>query len=215
MDPIEVFGVGPDGELMPIESLAQRRRQGQHQTHGQADRVWSGMTLNDDGPEASTSSGHRGRRGQLPGGYDDRKSRSGGREDVMAPVPVLPGVASHALHSGELFQRPIPGMTVDVESLEVDARGSSWKAVVDCGRLRPRPATLRAYPSPSLNLTILELVPTRPRLIHTRAFVKAGVGAVATISRRLTVADPQARSAAKTVGGGAVDDRTISSGATI
>ena len=172
MDPIEVFGVGPDGELIEIRS--------------RADRAWDGRTSDDDGPE-QVSPTYRARPGRRPGGYEDRKGRSGGREDVMTPVAVLPGIASRVLHSGALFQHPIPGLSVDRESLESDAGGSSWKATVECGRFRrrPRKATLRAYPTPSLNLTVLELVPTRPRLIHTRSFVDVGVQAIVTLSERL------------------------------
>ncbi len=172
MDPVEVFGVGPDGELIEIRS--------------RADRAWDGKASDEDGPEQLLPS-YRARPGQRPGGYQDRKGRSGGQEDVMTPVPVLPGIASRALHSGVVFSQPIPGLLIDETSLESDARGSSWKATVECGRFRrrPRKATLRAYPTPSLNLTILELVPTRPRLIHTRSFVQVGVGAIVTLSERL------------------------------
>ena len=190
MDPIEVFGVGPDGELIEIR--------------GRADRAWAGKALDDGGPGQANNPiagydteigadhrhqlGYRARPGQRPGGYEDRKSRTGGREDVITPVPVLPGPASRALHTGEPFREPLPGVTVDLESLKIDARGSSWNAVVDCGRFRRRRrrATLRAYPSPSLNLTILELVPNRPRLVHTRAFVNTGIDAIDTLGRRLT-----------------------------
>lgn len=172
MDPVEVFGVGPDGELIEIRS--------------RADRAWNGNTSDHDGPEQVLPT-YRARPGLRPGGYEDRMGRSGGQEDVMTPVAVLPGIASRALHSGVLFERPIPGLSVDQESLEADARGSTWKATVECGRFRrrPRKATLRAYPTPSLNLTILELVPTRPRLIHTRSFVTVGVEAIVTLSERL------------------------------
>jgi len=197
MDRIEVFGVGADGELIPI-----RRR---------TDRVWAGTTSIDHGPDSEpppdvdrgfserdigrSDIEYKARPGQRPGGYDDRKGRSGGREDVVAPVPVLPGVASHVLHDGSVFTPPIPGIEIELTSLQIDARGSTWAASVRCGRLRPRTrrATLRAYPSPSSNLTILELVPTGPRLVHTGSFVNAGVEIVSTLGRRLTQASARSR----------------------
>jgi len=106
---------------------------------------------------------------------------------VVAPVPVLPGRASRALHTGALFADPLPGLTVDVDSLEIGSHGSSWDATVTWGRLRRRTrrAILRAYPSPSANLTVLELVPARSTAIRTRSFIRAGVPAIATLCSRI------------------------------
>ena len=162
---VEVFGVAPDGELIP---LAER-----------PERLWS-----DDGGSGPF---YRARPGLRPGGYEDRPERHGGREDVVAPVPVLPGVASRALHDGDVLRRPLPGLEIDLDSVAIDARGSAWDATVRCGPLgrRRRRATLRAYPSPSANLTVLELIPVRPRLLPTRAFIRAGVPAIATLGNRL------------------------------
>jgi len=182
--PIEVFGVGPDGELIALGTEAPSDDRGFNAWTGFD--TWSpeGDERGDGRPAMPT---YRARPGLRPGGYDDRPGRGGGREDVVAPVRVVPGLASFALHRGELFDEPIPGLEVDVSSLKIDRRGSSWRAVVHYGRIgrHHRRATLRAYPSPSLNLTILELIPVEPRLVHTRAFIRAGVPAVATLSLRL------------------------------
>jgi len=170
---VEVFGVGADGALLPLTSCG-----GGPDPDG--DRAWDHVS--------DHISAYRARPGLRPGGFEDRPKRHGGREDVVAPVHVLPGPASNALHGGEIFREPLPKLNIDVGSLEVDSRGSSWKATVACGRLwtRQRKATLRAYPSPSANLTVLELIPTSPRQLYTRAFVKAGVPAIATLGHRLT-----------------------------
>ncbi|MDH3299194.1 MAG: hypothetical protein OES24_01655 [Acidimicrobiia bacterium] len=190
--PVEVFGVRSDGELMPLRSgsarYAEPARAETRTSSVDSDRVWILGPLNDvPDDERSGSASYQARRATHPGGYRDRPTRAGGREDVVAPVPVLPGRASRALHTGELFDDPLPGLSVNVDSLEVGAHGSSWDATVTWGRIRrrTRPATLRAYPSRSANLTVLELVPTRSRLIHTRAFVRAGVPAIATLCSRI------------------------------
>ncbi len=187
--PVEVFGVGPDGRLIPLNSPSSSAPQEQ----GDADRLWGGglhAGPSSTGLSSTGLSSTGSRRAARPGGYADRPTRRGGREDVIAPVPVLPGLASRTLHDGGVFVEPLPGLTVDVDSLEVDSQGSSWDVTVRCKRFGPRRrrsrrATLRAYPSPSANLTVLELVPTRRRLVQTRAFVEAGVPAIATLSGRI------------------------------
>ncbi len=195
--PVEVFGVRSDGELIP---LSRSNPPDQHdpsraraRTRVDSDRVWilgpviDGVGADDESTDGRSGPSYQARKAARPGGYGDRPTRAGGREDVVAPVPVLPGRASRALHTGELFIDPLPGLKVDIESLEVGEHGSSWDATVTWGRLRrrTRPATLRAYPSRSANLTVLELVPMRSRLIHTRAFIRAGVPAIATLCSRI------------------------------
>ena len=183
--PVEVFGVRSDGELIPLRSGSSNHSE------------FSRPPVRPSSPKPSSSPrvpADVERRWELesgkpnrPGGYGDRRSRTGGREDVVTPVPVLPGPASRALHTGQLFDEPLPGLDVNVDSLTIGTDGSSWDATVTWGRLRrrSRSATLRAYPSRSANLTVLELVPLRRRLIHTRAFIRAGVPAIATLSCRI------------------------------
>lgn len=195
--PVEVFGVRSDGELIPLTTGSSRSAEPARTASPppiDSDRVWVLGPVGDLACTADSADDDRwgprsyqARRATRPGGYRDRPTRAGGREDVVAPVPVLPGRASRALHTGDLFGDPLPGLRVDVDSLEVGVHGSSWDATVTWGRLRrrTRPATLRAYPSRSANLTVLELVPTRSRLIHTRAFVRAGVPAIATLCSRI------------------------------
>lgn len=193
--PVEVFGVRSDGELIPLKSGSSRTRSAarpeREAPSSESERMWLVGPVGDDAGENASSVGSTlARRAARPGGYRDRPTRAGRGEDVVAPVPVLPGPASRALNNGELFDEPLPGLNVDVDSLVVGAHGSSWNATVSWGRLRRRTrrATLRAYPSRSANLTVLELVPTRPRLIHTRAFIRAGVPAIATLCSRINQA---------------------------
>ena len=166
--PIEVFGIGPDGELVPLgPSENQPAKQGDLQ------ELFYGPL-------------YQAKPGVRPGGFADRPERNGGREDVVAPVPVDPIHALRALSGGGIFSQPISEVMVDVSSLKIDPRGLSWVVSVDCGRLGGRrQASLWAYSSPSSNLTVLELVPARPRLIFTNAFIDAGVRAVSTLSLRL------------------------------
>ncbi len=176
---VEVFGVGPDGALVPATQSELR----QWSTAEVAGALRSSV-------EVRAKAGHR------PGGYADRAdspvghgstvARRGSVEDVVAPVYVAPATASRILHSGEPFDTPVPGLNVDLASLAVGDQGSSWKATVRYGRFgRTRQARLRAYPSPSANLTVLELVPTRQSIVMTTAFVRIGVPAIATLGSRI------------------------------
>ena len=192
-NPVEVFGVRSDGELIPLRPGSppgDGAPSGGDNQPADGERTWILGPLSDATDHAGRRSGPPLRHGPKtvrPGGTGDRPTRGGGREDVVAPVHVLPGPASRALHSGDLFDDPLPGVTVDVRSLEVGANGSSWNATVTCGllRRRARPATLRAYPSPSANLTVLELVPRRSTLLHTRSFIRTGVPAIAALGSRI------------------------------
>ncbi len=182
LPPIEIFGIDSDGELAPLAKGVVV----------EAD-VWRNLG------EAAVKKAHqagnvKARPGPRIGGTADRVDRDGGREDIVVPVPLKPHVAGPMLTTPDFFARPVPRLAVDPASLEVDHRGYTWRADVRCWRLaRSRPATLRAYPSPSGNLTILELVPLRPGRIPTSSFIRAGVKAVNTLGMRLLTSQPSQR----------------------
>jgi hypothetical protein len=180
LPPIEIFGIDADGELAPLA----------RGVVVEAD-VWRNLG------EAAAKKAHqagnlKARPGPRIGGSADRSDREGGREDVVMPVPMKPYEAGSALATADFFARPLPHLVVDPVSLEVDHRGYTWRAEVRCRRLAPsRPATLRVYPSPSGNLTIVELVPTRPGRIPTSSFIRAGVEALTALGLRLLESRPR------------------------
>lgn len=184
LPPIEIFGIDSDGELAPLAKGVVV----------EAD-VWRHLG------EAAVKTAHRAgnvkaRPGPRIGGTGDRADREGGREDVVMPVAMKPQLAGSVLAMADFFARPLPRLAVDPTSLEVDHRGYTWRAKVRCRRFVPsRPATLRVYPSPSGNLTILELVPMRPGRIPTSSFVTAGVTAVTALGLRLLDSKSAATSA--------------------
>lgn len=171
---IEVFGVDSDGELTPL-------------ARGVVADTDLLRSLSDAAAKKAHQAGRiKARPGPRIGGSADRSDREGGREDVVVPVPLKPHLAGAVLSMSEFFTRPLPRLAVDSTSLEADHRGYTWRADVRCWRFgRSRPATLRAYPSPSGNLTILELVPLRPGRIPTSSFIRAGVKAVSVLALRL------------------------------
>lgn len=124
--------------------------------------------------------------GQRLGPVTDRPDRRGASEEVLVPLLLDPARAAEAVLDGSLFESPLGQLWVIPESMCSDHRGLSWEARVRTGLFTRRAATLRLYPSPSANVTVLELIPDRPRLVRTRAFVRVGVGAMRELALRLS-----------------------------
>lgn len=123
--------------------------------------------------------------------------RAGHREEICQPVFVPPVAAHHIFLSDVLFADR-SCLDVDVASRTISGDSVTWQATVRTGRFRrPRAAELCVHPSPSSNLTVLELIPDRPRRFRTKQFVGAGVEAVDNLGRRLSRI---ARSVAETGG---------------
>lgn len=123
--------------------------------------------------------------GFRPGGVGDRPDRRGVLGEVITPVLVRPSLAAAMAVEGALFSPPLPGMTVDDQSLDVSQRGLTWQVTLRTGLVGRRQATLRIQPSPSANLTIIELIPNRPKRLRARAFVRAGINVIDQLSSRL------------------------------
>lgn len=134
----------------------------------------------DDAPELKAAAGPR------LGPAQERSKRSGSVEEVCAPVPIRPRIAHQAIRQRDVFNDVRRIIDIDVDSFENQGNWCSWLASVRTGPLRRRDATLRIGPSPSGNLTVLQLMPQETRRIYTRAFVRAGVQAVDEIGRSLS-----------------------------
>lgn len=112
--------------------------------------------------------------------------RSGHREEICQPVLVPPNAAQHIFLTDVLFADHTR-IDVDESSRRVEGDTVTWQAKVPVGRfIRARRAELTVHPSPSSNLTVLELIPQRPRRFRTKRFVRAGVEAVDGLGRRLS-----------------------------
>ncbi len=136
--------------------------------------------------------------GQRMGPSTDRPDRRGACEEVLVPLLLDPARAAAAAADGSLFSAPLGRLQVSPATLCADDRGLSWAAGVRTGWFTRRAATLRMYPSPSANVTVLELIPDRPRLLRTRAFVRAGVESMRELATRLSRTVTQTPAAATT-----------------
>lgn len=91
-----------------------------------------------------------------------------------------------------------PAFWDDIKGLSVDASSASAtdREVVLEGRLRMprgfrRKVQLRVYPTPSENLTVLELLPLRRWMPQTRRYLRAGVPAITALKDRIEAAAPR------------------------
>lgn len=171
---IEMFAIGPDGEPIGPEPTPR----------AVAVDVWEQMeAVAEPGHEPRHFQAKAGSRLGTPGG---RVARRRSPEDVVQPSSIRPHAAERAILDGSLFTEPLPRLNVDQRSLVINDFGATWKTTLRTGFLRRRHARLRIYPSPSQNLTVLALIPTRRRRrSHGERFVRNGVSAIQTLSRRL------------------------------
>ncbi len=170
---LDVFAVGRDGDLVPVGPA--------HDPEPPLDLVAVGTDAINQLREVRATPGPR------PGVVTrNRVERRGEIEDVVQPVLVRPGAVRRVLAAGDLFHEPIPGLEVDLESRQIHGDEVAWKATLGRRRFRRgRRASLTLYPTPSANLSVIELIPARHRRFRTRQFVEAGVPVVETVGRRL------------------------------
>lgn len=110
-------------------------------------------------------------------------SRAGGHTDVVRPLLVAPGVASRIVLAGDVFELPLPHLHLD--RAHVDAQLLVWPVSIVGDRERPVPAFLHLYGSPSMIVTVLELVPTRRLRWGRERFLRYGIEAVDALARRI------------------------------
>lgn len=179
-DQIEVILLNPDG----TELGSDRRGAGDDVAgHGTAE------SRPDLGAAVAAGLRQLGRTTATPGpragGTSDRVTRQGCDEEVVTPVLVPPALAARMVIERDFFRHPTVGLTVDPKSLERDRFGLRWRARLRTGHLSRRAANLRLYPSPSHNLTVLELIPVARRFLRTGSFVRRGVPAMSELAARL------------------------------
>ncbi len=108
--------------------------------------------------------------------------RRGGGTDIVRPVLVDPLRACELAISGTLFELPLDHLDVEhpghVPSL-------TWRVVLTTGRRRRHEATLHLLASPSMVVTVIELVPSCRVRRRRRRFVAEGIVAVEELAHRL------------------------------
>lgn len=121
-----------------------------------------------------------------PGPSMQQSDRKGAGDDVIHAVRADPELAITAMLEGFPLEPAIRGLRVTVESMVADHRGVTWKASVrPAFSPRRRRVRLRVYPSPSTNITFIELIPDRPRRRRSAGFIRSGARISEVLGNRL------------------------------
>lgn len=185
---LEVFATGSTqaiAPLLPTEYGTPADEAEQIVSASFSERIQHGGELVREGIEHARD--FRARPGHRPGAAPMQASttskRTGGETDIVRPVLVSPAVASELATSGALFDEPIPHLSIAPRD-ETVQRFLVWDAELETGG-SPRRVTFHLLASPSLLVTVLELVPCRRLRFQRQQFVADGVAAVEVIARRL------------------------------
>jgi hypothetical protein len=116
--------------------------------------------------------------GTWPNG--ERAVRLGNTEEILITLPTNPFEAMDVARSGRPFTPVIPGLRVALDSRRDGDFEVSWNGGLRAP-IRWRKVNLRLYASPSLNVTVMTIVPDKARKISSRSFVRVGL----RVARRL------------------------------
>ena len=172
-EPIEIWSLGPDGQ--PIEELA----------------VPDGVDLADVATQVVSAARasfrpHRPVRHLRPGGAAPAAPpRQGQRGEVVQPVMVRPDAAVERARSGALLVPEIRRLRVVTQHPDDSDGVVSWAVEVTHWPIGRSDAVLRVGPTPSGNLTVVEILPAPIHWIRRRTFERSGIRIALELSRRL------------------------------
>ena len=114
-------------------------------------------------------------------------ARRGGETDIVRPLLVRPEIAGEAATSGRMFDPPVDGFALDAtpDGRSDDLEYLVWHGSLSGDHVREVPVALHLLASPSLIVTVLELVPMRSLRWNRRGFVEDGVRVVDAFADRL------------------------------
>ncbi|MEM8704898.1 MAG: hypothetical protein AAGE98_00460, partial [Actinomycetota bacterium] len=117
--------------------------------------------------------------------------RNGLGEDVSQPVLASAGPVLDRLFDDPAVLADLPALEIRGHGRRTDDLAATWNVDLVTGPPSGRrEAVLAVHASPSQNITMLELVPRRPRRLRTTTFVRLGVGAIAELATRLRADTP-------------------------
>lgn len=113
----------------------------------------------------------------------ERRSRSGHAEEIQLTLRSRPAVAQPTASEMDDLDSTARRLRVDANTLRRNERELSWDAVLRAPIWRRRRATLKLFASPSSNVSVLTLVPTKPHRVARRHFLRTGIRALENVCR--------------------------------
>jgi hypothetical protein len=114
-------------------------------------------------------------------------ARRGGDTDIVRSVLIHPAIACRVATSGRLFRDPIDGFDVnEADDADDDRRFLVWHAALSGSHVSRIPVSLHVLASPSLVVTVLEIIPQRPLRWKRDGFVRDGIDVIDRVAARLT-----------------------------
>lgn len=162
---IVMFFLGPDGQPLSDQDTPRQR------TIGDVYRTWR-RALDE---EREQDEFHRYRPPDRKVQGIGKPGKTGYRDEIVVTLRSGPLHAVTEAIEGRLFDPPIDRLTIDPGSVETSRYELRWRALIRISPWQRRPATLRLYASPSLNVTVLSLRPFKPRGIARRSFLRVGL----------------------------------------
>jgi hypothetical protein len=111
--------------------------------------------------------------------------RRSGPADIVRPVLVDPRRAA-TLAQRYLFVEPVAGLDLDDRNADTERRYLVWTGRLSGRQVSPVCVALHLLASPSMVVTVLELVPQGRVRWHQQAFIQVGIEVVDTLAKRLT-----------------------------
>jgi len=180
-----MFFLGPDGALLDDDSSTEPR------TISDVVRAWR-VTLEDESlQQGSYRSRDLARQVQGTG----RPGRPGYRDEILVTLRTGPVVAVTEALRGDLFSPPIARLHIDESTREVSRYELNWQAMLRVSPWQKRRVRLRLYASPSLNVSVLSLLPPQQRSSARRRFLRIGLRTMNELRDRI---DERAETASRT-----------------
>jgi hypothetical protein len=114
----------------------------------------------------------------------ERAVRLGNAEEILITLPTNPLRAMDVARTGRPFVPLIPGLRVFLDSRRDGDFEVAWKGALRAP-IRWRNVSLRLYASPSLNVTVMTIVPDKARKISSRSFVRVGLRVARQFARQV------------------------------
>ncbi|MDX2379654.1 MAG: hypothetical protein QNM02_07840 [Acidimicrobiia bacterium] len=115
----------------------------------------------------------------------ERRSRSGHAEEIQLTLRSRPALAQPTACEMRDLDSTARRLRVDASTLRHNKRELTWDAVLLAPIWRRRRATLKLFASPSSNVSVLTLVPTKPHRVARKHFLRAGIRALEDVCRRI------------------------------